>query len=178
MTDTIHGASQVTPTVNGWGVDANPRNDPTYPMRDRSRDDHEGIAWTRPPLQEPRVEILQSIEHLRLPAVLGTSTPPSGLSGAIRRVAFRYSESQWAHWLLLMLADRINTVEGVVQDLSRGKVPNLYAELGMGSTLKHDRAGFLAKTATTLAIGAAVVGLYVVLAERRRPRSLRQRLFG
>lgn len=22
--------------VNGWGVDADPQNDPTYPMRDRS----------------------------------------------------------------------------------------------------------------------------------------------
>ena len=169
MTDT----SQIT----GWGVDADQRNDPTYPMRDRSRADGPGMAWTRPPLQTPSVEILTSIEHNRLPAALGTSTPPSGLSGVIRRAAFRYSESQWAHWLLLMLADRVNVVEGVVADLGRGRAPNLYAELGMGSTLKHDRAGFLAKTATALAVGAALVGVGVLLAERRRrPVGLRRLL--
>jgi hypothetical protein len=93
-------------------VDANPRNDPTYPMRDRSQDDGPGMTWRRPPLQSAEIEILTSIEHNRLPAVLGTSIPPSGLSGVIRRAAFKYSESQWAHWLLLMLADRINVVEG------------------------------------------------------------------
>lgn len=43
--------------------------------------------------QESRVEILRSVEHNRLPAVLGTSTPPRGLSGRLRRIAFGYSES-------------------------------------------------------------------------------------
>jgi hypothetical protein len=99
--------------IPGWGVDADPRNDPTYPMRDRSQDDSPGMNWTRPTQQSTDVEILQSIEHERRPAVFGASTPPTGLSGAIRRRAFAYSESQWAHWLLLMAADRINAVEGL-----------------------------------------------------------------
>jgi hypothetical protein len=38
----------------------------------------------RPPQQESDVEILQSIEHIRTPAVFGTSTPPSGVSGMVR----------------------------------------------------------------------------------------------
>ena len=96
-------------TVVGWGVDADAENDPTWPMRDRSMDDGPGMNWTRPSLQQPEVEILQSVEHLRRPAVVGLSTPPSGLSGSIRRYAFRFSESEWGHWLLLMLADRINS---------------------------------------------------------------------
>ncbi len=51
------------------------------------------MTWERPPQQKRRVEILASIEHNKLPAVFGTSTPPSGLSGMIRRQAFKYSES-------------------------------------------------------------------------------------
>ena len=164
--------------VPGWGVDVDRTNDPTYPMRDRSQDDSPGMNWRRPPLQTPDVEILRSIEHNRLPAVVGTSTPPSGLSGGVRRVAFRYSESQWAHWLLLMLADRINVVEGVFVDLSRGRLPNPYAEMGMGSDLKHDRAGFAAKTVTLVAIAGVLVAVSVRLARPRRPKSWLDRLRG
>ena len=170
-------ASRIDPsTVAGWGVDSNPDNDPTYPMRDRSKEDGPGMAWSRPPLQTPDVEILRSIEHNRLPAVLGTSTPPSGLSGVIRRVAFRYSESKWAHWLLLMLADRINVVEGVVSDLGHGRLPNPFAEMGMGSDLKHDKAAFAAKTATTFAVAAAVIASGYYLTRTHRPKSLARRL--
>ena len=117
-------------TVPGWGVDADPQNDPTYPMRDITRDDSRRMNWTRPPKQRARVEVLTSIEYEARPAVVGTSTPPHGVSGLIRRQAFRYSESQWAHWLMLMAADRVNVVEGVVDDLARGRVPNVPAEMG------------------------------------------------
>ncbi|HEX8586222.1 MAG TPA: hypothetical protein VF680_17650, partial [Allosphingosinicella sp.] len=96
-------------TVNGWGVDADPENDPTWPMRDRAWDDGD-VNWARGPLQTPDVEILQSVEHIRTPASMGTSTPPRGLSGVIRRFAFRWSESNWLHWLMLMGADRIDVV--------------------------------------------------------------------
>jgi hypothetical protein len=68
-------------TVKGWAVDADPRNDPTYPYRLRGGDSGPAEAWDRPTQQRPDVEVLRSIEHNRLPAVVGTSTPPSGLSG-------------------------------------------------------------------------------------------------
>ena len=140
--------------IPGWGVDADPDNDPTYPYRERDKDDHSG-QWARPPVQRSEVEILQSIEHKQRPAVFGTSTPPSGLSGMLRRGAFRYSESHWAHWLMLMGADRVNVVEGIVQDLARAKVPNIPAEMGMRSEWKHNRKGLVTKLAVTAAVGAA-----------------------
>jgi hypothetical protein len=146
-------------TVNGWGIDADPRNDPTYPYRDRSADDGPGMTWERPPQQRPSVEVLRSIEHNRLPAVVGTSTPPSGLSGAIRRAAFRYSESDWTHWLMLLGADRINVVEGVLQDLGRGRVPNIPAEMGIRSAWRHDRGGLLARTAVVVGVSALALAL-------------------
>ena len=154
-------------TVNGWGVDADPENDPTWPMRDRSRDRSPDKSWTRPPQQPETVEVLQSNEHLFRPAVFGTSTPPSGLSGVIRRRAFVFSESQWAHWLLLMLADRINVVEGLLHDLSRGKVPNVFAEMGGPAELKHNGPQRIVAAVTTVAVAAAVIGVGVYLLRSR-----------
>jgi len=142
-------------TVNGWGVDADIQNDPTWPMRDRSKDDGPGLTWDRPPLQTPDVEVLQSVEHERLPAAVGTSTPPKGLSGAVRRRAFAFSESQWGHWLLLMLADRINSVEGVVQDFGRGRLPNPLVEMGL---VKASRS----RESALVTLAAAGAGLLAV----------------
>jgi len=155
-------------TVVGWGVDADPDNDPTWPMRDRSRDDGPGLNWDRPALQEPDVEILKSVEHLRLPAVLGTSTPPSGLSGMIRRGAFAFSESQWGHWLLLMMADRVNVVEGIVADLGHGRLPNPLVETGIVPQSRSRETAI----ATAAVTGVAVV-LLVGLVRRRASRSHR-----
>jgi hypothetical protein len=154
-----------TAVVPGWGVDADPGNNPTYPMRHIEDQTSRGLSWTRPSQQQPDVEILRSIEYNRLPAVIGTSTPPSGVSGAIRRYAFRRSESDWWHWLLLMGADRINVVEGVVEDLAHGKIPNVPAEMGARAEWRHNRRGFALKVGALLAAGAAVLAV----SRRREP---------
>jgi hypothetical protein len=154
-------------TVPGWGVDADPDNDPTWPMRDRSGDDGLRSDWARPELQAQEVELLQSIEHVRRPAVFGTSTPPRGLSGMLRRAAFSYSESHWLHWLMLMGADRINVVEGVVEDLATGKLPNVPGEMGARAEWAHNKRGFVIKAAATVAVTAALLSL--VGSRRREP---------
>ena len=138
--------------IPGWGIDADPSNDPTYPMRHIDDQATRGLTWPRPDQQAPDVEILMSIEHNRLPAVVGTSTPPSGLSGAIRRYAFRRSESDWLHWLLLMVADRIGVVEGVVEDLAVGRVPNIPAEMGIRAEWQHNKKGLAKKIAVVAAV--------------------------
>src|SRR3954469_17966736 len=79
--------------IPGWGHDADPKNNPTYPMKHYTGADHERIHYERPPQQPKNIEILKSIERPSISRVFGTSTPPKGLSGAIRRFAFRYSES-------------------------------------------------------------------------------------
>jgi hypothetical protein len=150
--------------IPGWGVDADDDNDPTWPMRDRTFDDAPGRHWISPPAQQQDVEVLMSIEHNQRPAVFGSAAPPKGLSGALRRFAFKFSESRWTHWLLLMAADRINVVEGVFQDLSRGHVPNLWKEFGFGAAWKYDRRAFLRRSTITAAcIGGALVVLVLLL---------------
>ena len=147
-----------TSRIIGWGVDADPDNDPTYPYRNRSADDHSG-TWRRPTTQNSDVEVLQSIEHKQTPAVFGTSTPPSWLSGVLRRQAFRWSESNWVHWLMLLGADRINMVEGLVQDLGRGKIPNIPKEMGLPAAWKHNRKGVITTGLVTAGVIAALVAV-------------------
>ena len=161
-------------TIPGWGIDADKQNDPTYPMRNIEADDNRGLNWKRPNQQKESVEILQSIERNNRPAVFGTSTPPSGLSGIMRRVAFRYSESDWIHWLMLMAADRVNVVEGLFQDLARLKVPNIPEEMGLETELAHNRNGLIRK----VAILGALVGLVIVVTRIHSERPVVRRRGG
>ena len=156
-TSMVHTSSGPVDTsgIIGWGVDANSENDPTYPYRDRSNDDHSG-EWTRPAQQRSSVELLQSVEHKRTPAVFGTSSPPRGVSGMMRRLAFRWTESNWAHWMILMGADRVDMVEGIVTDLARAKVPNIPKEMGVRAEWEHNKKGLAAKIGIAAVIGGAL----------------------
>jgi len=154
--------------VNGWGVDADPENDPTYPMKARDPEtDHAGYSWERPEQQPIDIEVLHSNERPNVAATFGKTIPPSGLSGMIRRAAFRYSENSYGHWLPLMLADRVQVVEGLLQDLSSGKIPNVFSELGWKAEWKHNRAGLLTKIGIGAAIGLAAFALLRSRGSRR-----------
>jgi len=135
-------------------------------MRDVSRESKGGLDWERPTLQPDNVEVLRSTEHNRRPAVVGTSTPPSGLSGVIRREAFKRSEGKWSHWLMLLAADRINVVEGIGDDLVHGRLPNIPGEMGLRSELQHNMPGLVRKVAVT----SAVLALIVLLVRAAPPR--------
>jgi len=145
--------------IKGWGIDADPENDPTYPMKHRTDDEQNGYSWERPPQQPVNVEILHSNERPNVSAVFGTSSPPSGLSGMIRRYAFKYSESSWGHWLPLILADRVNAVEGIIDDLKRGYVPNIFAERGWKAEWKYNRKGLVTKVLVSVLVTSAVIAL-------------------
>jgi hypothetical protein len=150
--------------VKGWGVDANPKNDPTYPMKNRNNGEHAGYSWQRPTQQPVTVEVLHSNERPHVTSVFGESTPPRAVSGWLRRFAFRYSESSYGHWLPLMAADRIGIVEGVVEDLASARVPNVFAERGWRAEWKHNRASLL----TRIGVGLVVVGAAVAYLSERK----------
>jgi hypothetical protein len=143
--------------IKGWGVDADPKNDPTYPMKNRNNGEHAGYSWERPPQQPTTIEVLHSNERPDVTSVFGTSTPPSGLSGVIRRAAFRYSESSYGHWLPLMLADRVSVVEGVLGDLKHGHVPNVFVEGGWKAEWRHNRTGLFRRILFRVALISAAV---------------------
>jgi hypothetical protein len=144
--------------IKGWGIDADPKNDPTYPMKQRTDEEQRGYTWDRPETQQSNVEILHSVERKNTPAVFGTAEPPKGLSGNLRRQAFKYSESSYGHWLPLVLADRVNVLEGIADDLSRGHIPDLWEEWGLAAEWKYNRTNFLLKTAAVAVTASLVIG--------------------
>ena len=156
--------------IPGWGMDADPENDPTYPMKHGNGADHQRLEYDKAPQQPVDMEIFHSIERPNVTRVFGTSTPPTGLSGAIRRYAYKYSEATSAHWMTLMLADRVNVFEGILDDLRHGIVPNLWVERCWRAEWKINRPGMLQK----MALGAlAVTGTVVLLSRKTRKKERR-----
>ena len=93
--------------IPGWGVDIDPNDRPSVP-RLQFDPNLSGARWELPEQQPEKWPRERSIEHGRLTPVFGTSCPPKGVSGAIRKLAYRrYSEGRAAHWLLLLAADRV-----------------------------------------------------------------------
>ena len=104
--------------IPGWGADLPRENRPAVPMeRTPPRLD---VPWKDPPPQQPMtVEVLRSVERPEHSRTFGTRLPPKGLSGVMRRAAYRRSENDLRHWLMLMAADRVDVVEGMAQDVGR-----------------------------------------------------------
>jgi len=146
--------------IKGWRIDADPENDPVYPMKDRTNEEHNGYAWERPPQQPREVEILKSVERPNLTAAFGTASPPEGINGQIRKMAFQYSESSYGRWLPLVLADRVGAIEGIIDDLSKGYVPNIFAERGWGAEWKYNRTNFIFKMAAAAAVTAVAISFF------------------
>lgn len=149
--------------VQGWGADLDPALRPAVPM-ERTPPRLHNVHWDEPEHQPRTVKVFHSTERPGLTPVFGTSVPPSGPSGALRAVAFRYSENDLRHWLMLLFADRVNVVEGILQDLAHGHVPNIFKEMGGPAEWRHNRAGFVRKAL----VASAVIGLAVVVLRRRR----------
>jgi hypothetical protein len=137
--------------IEGWGADLDRRDRPADPM-ERQPPRLEAQTLEPPVQQAQDSRVFHSIERPGLTPVFGTTVPPSGVSGAMRRVAFRYSENDLRHWLLLLLADRVNMVEGLASDLAHGHVPNIYREMGGRAELRHNPRGAVKKAVVLAAV--------------------------
>ena len=123
--------------IPGWGVDLDPADRPSVPQ-ETGPQPAPGVHWELPEQQPETSPRERSIEHARLTPVFGTSTPLKGLSGAIRRLAYdRYSEGRAAHWLLLLLGDRVDTVEEAVRSLGTGRPDLPFLATGLRAELSH-----------------------------------------
>jgi hypothetical protein len=92
--------------IPGWGADLDPADRPSYPKLQRGLDT--GAHWEFPDRQPGGEGRERSIEHAFVTPVFGTAQPLHGASGAIRRLAYaRFSEGRLAHWLLLVVGDRV-----------------------------------------------------------------------
>ena len=120
--------------INGWGADLDRSKRPAVPM-ERQPPRLENVHWEIPDAQPQTVEVLHSIERPGNTPVFGTACPPSGLSGKIRRAAFRHSEGRLRHWMMLLLADRVNVIEGLFSDARSSKKVHSVAIVGLAGLL-------------------------------------------
>src|SRR5215203_2598708 len=122
---------QLRARIPGWGADLDPADRPSHPKLQYAPDST-GAHWDFPERQPEKWPRERSIEHAFLTPVFGTSCPPKGLSGVIRKYAYRrYSEARAAHWLLLIAADRVDVAESRITGLLRGRPDNIIAETGV-----------------------------------------------
>lgn len=152
--------------IKGWGIDADPKNDPTYPIKKRTDVEIRGYSWERPTQQPINIEVLRSVERPNITAVFGTAKPPQGLSGMIRRQAYKYSESNFARWMPLILADRVDMIEGVIDDLKHGHIPNTFKERGWNAEWKYNKTNFVLKIAATAAVTAGIATYFFTKKKR------------
>lgn len=94
-------------------VDRDPRRRPGVPML--TKRSAEGTRPSDLPQQQSDVPVLVGVEVGRLTPIFGTTLPPRGVSGWLRRAAYRIPEHKAARWMLPMLADRVEVVGGRIR---------------------------------------------------------------
>jgi hypothetical protein len=92
-----------------WGADARPEDRPGVPMEQSPPRPMGNATWSTPP-QPPETAAVIDPQRGITP-VFGTANPPRGLSGVMRRLAYRIPTYKTERWMLLMAADRVDVVE-------------------------------------------------------------------
>ena len=158
LTTAERADADLSDTIAGWGSDLEAAQRAGVP---RDRVPGLGPEQLYPDVEQqlPRHRIHKSTEHARLTPVFGTSCPPRGASGALRDFAYSISEGRKERWVLLLMADRIDMVEGLAEDLVTLRPPNLLRETGWRASLRHEPGAFAVKAAVGLACVAAVAAL-------------------
>jgi len=130
-----------TSKVKGWGADLRFEDRPGVP---KLKEPPEPLPGAHVDLNKQAIDGDKVTRRTELPSltpVFGTPVPPAGFSGLLRRFAYRIPEHQGRHWLLLMLADRVDVIE---HRLGRGKWLLLgataFAGIGLARRFQRSRA--------------------------------------
>ncbi|NIH80766.1 hypothetical protein [Amycolatopsis viridis] len=124
-------SEQLRARIPGWGADLDPKDRPSVPKL-QWQEDRTGAHWEFPERQPEKWPRERSIEHEFLTPVFGTSCPPAGFSGMLRKLSYRkYSEGRAAHWLLLLAADRVDAWESHIRSLLTLRPDNPITQTGV-----------------------------------------------
>jgi hypothetical protein len=106
--------------IPGWGADLDPADRPSHPKLQYPADT--GAHWDFPERQPGSEGREHSIEHAFVTPVFGTAQPLHGVSGAVRRLAYRrFSEGRLAHWMLLVVGDRLDAWGSTLGSFASGR---------------------------------------------------------
>ena len=123
--------------IPGWGADLDPADRPSN-RRLNYAPDTTGAHWDFPERQPEKWPRERSIEHAFVTPVFGTAQPSKGLPGAIRKFSYAtYSEGRLGHWLLLMLADRVDAWEYHLRSFATLRPDNPVTETGVLSEVSR-----------------------------------------
>ncbi len=123
--------------IPGWGVDLDRKNRPSVPQ-ERFDPTLSGAHWDFPERQPEKWPRERSMEHKFLTPVFGTSCPPKGVSGRMRKYAYRrFSEGRAAHWIILVAADRVDATGSHVRSFFTLRPDNPITETGVLSEFSH-----------------------------------------
>lgn len=128
---------QLRARIPGWGVDLDPNDRPSVP-RERFEPGLSGAHWHFPERQPEKWPRERSMEHKFVTPVFGTSCPPKGVSGTMRKYAYRrFSEGRAAHWLILVAADRVDALGSHLRSFVSLRPDNPITETGVLSEFSH-----------------------------------------
>lgn len=95
--------------IIGYGADADPSRRPGVPREQRPEPAPNAIAPVR--MQSDVTVFKHGRPGKTMPPVYGTAQPPKGVSGLVRAAAYKYPDHFTRHWMMLLLADRIDAME-------------------------------------------------------------------
>jgi hypothetical protein len=122
--------------IPGWGADLDPADRPSYPKLQYPADT--GAHWDFPERQPGSEGREHSIEHAFVTPVFGTAQPLRGLSGVVRRFAYaRFSEGRLAHWVLLIVGDRVDAWGSHLRSFATLRPDNPVTQTGVEAELTH-----------------------------------------
>jgi hypothetical protein len=97
---------------NVRGADLKMSDRPGVPME---RADHGPLTpathWREPERMRNDPSVTRRMELKQMTPMFSTAYPPKGISGMIRRRAYRVPETHARHWMSLLLADRVELWE-------------------------------------------------------------------
>jgi hypothetical protein len=137
---------------------------------DRDRAARPGVPMRAPPARAEGAPPAAPVEQVgierrthraglnRPTPVFGTAQPLHGVSGALRRGAYRIPEHRARHWMLLMAADRVDVLEDRLGGLASAPLAAAGAE-GAAARVRSNPLPYLA---------GAMVGATLVTAWRGR----------
>jgi hypothetical protein len=97
------------PRIEGRGADLDPRQRPGVPMELTPHP----LPGARIPIERQKSDevVLRHGGSQKMPPVYGTAAPPKGLSGLLRKAAYHYPDHWARHWMMLLVADRVDSWE-------------------------------------------------------------------
>jgi hypothetical protein len=102
--------AQTSTDVVAVGVDGRREDRPGVPKEQSPPHPMGNPHWTEPAHQTSGIVAVHGVMRPVTP-VYGTAIPPSGVSGVVRRLAYRIPDYRASRWMLLILADRIDVLE-------------------------------------------------------------------